>query len=238
MKIRNWLTNKRTYLLMCMAVAFVCYIPVFSDLITGANYYGYASKTMVNISEKRESIRFIGEMNKKCIAEQTFVCKYDTVSSIVLYGATYVRTNHGKVHVELLDEDKNNQLEAWDIDASTVGDHSSITLQSKNAKKNTGLRGDKCKITITSDSSEGDAITLGYVEGNPYPDGQLLVNGNEINGDFSMTISGYDGVGTYNQIRPRLSFYLMIALELLLLWFRYQAMRKWKSQVRGQEEQA
>lgn len=216
-RVKDLLQNQRVYISLSILLAILCFIPAFKDYLQGKKYYTYYAKEMIKVSDAELTKGFIGELCNGISAEQSFVCSFDTIVEIQLYSATYMRKNHGSTYFELFCGEDGKELESWEIDNSTIKDHSVIKLICKEPMEYYGIKDQTCRLAIHSDSETGYGITLGYAKGKQN-DKSLLYNNTEIDGDLIMTVIGYDGVENCNRIRIWMCIFLVIITEWL--WHR------------------
>ena len=126
----------------------------------------------------------VGELTNQVIIAQEFVseCR-GTITEVNLMLATYGRTNTHPVLVRLFDMSNNRIIAEHSFSAQSVTDNSWYSIP---IPPLSGSFGKTYQISLSSpESAPGNAITVWSSEnGNYYPDGHALINGERIGSDL------------------------------------------------------
>lgn len=202
--------------LMCVTAFLIGFIPVAAD------YYHEQLPVFIGRGDTGVSVTGgdrtpVGEITKEKTVSQSFICS-GYLSSIRLMGATYARTNHGTLHIELIDDETNELIQAWDLKAINFADNSWFTVNVDNPEAHDNKSNHRYRIDISSDdSTEGDALTLWRTQTDRYKKGTLVINGTACDGDLQMEISGFTTyTAYYEKVRIYLGLCLAIALNVMI----------------------
>ena len=151
----------------------ICAIVFAVYLALGALFYWIAGDSLHFTSVSTDSVganAALGEITQGDEIKQSFLCEYDTLSSLTLTVGTMARVNTDVIVAELLDE-AGACLQALEIDTSTMKDFSDYTLQLSPVDN---AKGKLFTLRLTSrGGTVGNAITLYY--GNSVATGRVDV---------------------------------------------------------------
>lgn len=118
---------------------------------------------------------------------QEFVTRQEGLSGVSVRTATYARSNTGTVtfSVVALKDGREDVVYSVTKDASAVRDNEWFSV-SFPSQATAGRR--FAVVVATSQSAPEKAITLWYLAGNPYPDGDLTVGPTRVNGDLALQL--------------------------------------------------
>ena len=199
--------NKLVYIITCIALAAL----VLS---------GCGKQEEVILVQNLTTLDFahdtpVGEITQDSSADQTFISNCDNITSIDLYGATYMRQNSGTVEVTIyttsdsdiraIENEKLQKIAKWTLDAAQFEDNKIITLNVDeaeandslvisyeiNPKANKGLLGKQCMIKLSSpDCKPGSSVTFWTTQEDVYPDGCVRIGGYEWYNDLWFQVYG------------------------------------------------
>ena len=211
-------SNALTATVFCVAVISICFIPVISDCAFQEYPQAYNMPMLVSM-EGKTGLGVVGEITEGNHIIQSFECTCDGIYSITLEGATYIRRNTGTLKIVLENEESGEIDQQWLMDASKFRDNSNFTIVRNEPFSKLDMKGKRYRIDISSDdATEGNALTVYYVKNDYYPNGNLSVNGEKIDGDLYMTILGISKPVSYEHVRIILCFSFAVLAEAIILF--------------------
>jgi hypothetical protein len=173
------------------------------------------------VSDKAGTRYDLGELQNDSVVRQSFVAEYDRFYSLTLWGATWGRDNNTGMFVVQLLDDAGESLEAWVIDVANMQNDADLTLYARELVPLTV--GDRYWIEIVNHGSkEEQSATFFAMEEDLYPQGELLVNGQEMQGDLWMKLQCAGGQRSYMTQKT----ILRLLLAVLITWIAYCVMNK------------
>lgn len=151
-RIQSFDKKDRTYIILGIILAVVCFIPVIADLLSKKNYYGYFEKKMIEIDELEECTEIYAPISDEDI-KQTFMCVFDTVSEICLWPYTGENDESTDYHIVLRVVETGTVVDEWDITASSIRQSEPIFLKCSAPVNHFDLRGKMLCIEISGDNS-------------------------------------------------------------------------------------
>ena len=199
MNIRKKLSAKAPLL-----AAVVCAV-VF--LLFGAEFYDN------NVKEIRVSSGNNSTVVGECVADTAIAQTLKippTANRLTLLLATYQRELAGQLNIRLVHGPENTLIQEWNIPNETIGDNQYYTLELKDDFSR-GVSDDRYALVIQGDAmcKPGSSPTIWQSSANTYPDGDLYINGNHIEGDLCFEI--------YYPSKAITSIYVLITAILFLL---------------------
>lgn len=176
-------------------------------LLLGAEFYDNNLKEIRIFSGNNSTV--VGECVANTRIAQTLKIP-PTANRLTLMLATYQREMTGQLNIQLVHGPENTLIQEWNIPNETIGDNQYYALELKDDFSQ-GVPDDRYAIIIESDSQckPGSSPTIWQSSTNTYPDGDLYINGNHIEGDLCFEI--------YYQSKPIISIYFLITAMLFLL---------------------
>ena len=119
----------------------------------------------------------VGQITRDVRVTQSFVSATDTITSVQLYGATYMRENTATINIRLELAENGDLIDSWIIDSSEMEDNTVITLDvHADSPLNVDLKDKECLIVIESPDGEPESSpTFWMTQDDIYPEGQLTV---------------------------------------------------------------
>lgn len=173
------------------------------------------AKQEIKLIEELPTVNFdvdspVGQITKDVVVTQSFISNCNEITSLQIYGATYIRENTATVKVRILLPDEIGQedgteLACFFIDSSKMEDNTIISLpMTDSAEKsacvkevtvqadiNKKLAGKPCLIEITSPDGEPNmSPTFWMTQDDIYADGALSVAGFEQYNDLWFQVEG------------------------------------------------
>ncbi len=212
--------KKIKVLIVCIIAGPLCFFPVFSDQISGNIPYSHHFGFSVYEAGTDESMDMSPEITGDTVLTQTFVCTLENTSTIELKACTFGRINSGIMHIILSVDDTGEEICSWDLDLREFKNDHIFTIVVRNPFSGDSLAGTRCRLTFSSPgTAEGSGISLYYANKDLYPNGELMINGQDAGGDLYMLMTGSEGTAGYEHVRVILCFYLLIGVETVLYFF-------------------
>ncbi|MBQ2658424.1 MAG: DUF2142 domain-containing protein [Erysipelotrichaceae bacterium] len=132
--------------------------------------------TLGKLSVGNESYdRSVAEVNEKVKIETVVSAQQDTESVSILF-ATYARTNSGNVTIKIENDTTKEIYASETIDVDRIIDNDYRTIRLNHVLSDT----DWIKVTISSDSSEGQGVGVYYSNAGCFDDSVLVINEDRI----------------------------------------------------------
>lgn len=212
---RTALGNKQnTYRVLMIIVILLAIIPLLIDFAKGSYpVAGYDEKVLNVQIDDIDSIENVGEILPDTTVEQSFYSDFSAIDSIDIYTQTYGRNNLGQLVVELIDKEKNEEIQRWEVDFRKIPNNDYLHLNMENPFQYE-MHNKEYVIRITAkDSYQYNAVTTVMVD-NQYDFGNLTINGEVVNKDLVFYINGYKGYYNMEKTRVWSCLFLMALLEL------------------------
>lgn len=212
-KIPKWLISLGISLVISAAL---CLILVMTGRLKEIKGYDLSAANKIPMNE------VVGEIYQDTVVEQTFQYNEDRLSSLSLRAATYTVQKTGILDISLKDHDKNDTvLMTWHVDTLTLSDNSFFTVETE--KPITGLKGHELVLTISSQVTKENAVTLWTSTKAGYS-GQLYVSGKPRNDQLILVFS--DPITTAAPIVYAFVFLWLIFFGVISLIFKAGENRK------------
>ncbi|MFC9711215.1 hypothetical protein ACFTRD_23960 [Paenibacillus sp. NPDC056933] len=138
------------------------------------------SKQYQDVSQTSSEVP-IGELVKSDIIRQSFIVQHNNFNEVQIYFGTYQRLNNSTLKLELFDEEKNVIYEEL-FNSIELEDNKFRDFVFDPVKNSAGK---KFIVSITVEGGEiGNYITLWKSSSDLYKDGELYLNGNQLDGDM------------------------------------------------------
>ncbi len=220
------LGTRTAQVIVCVVAAFLCFVPVFADLLTGRFPYAQVAGFSVYVGKQEGEMKPTPQITGDTVLTQTFNCYEYNIVDIELMSATYERTNTGTMHIELSVDDTGEEICSWDLDVSKLEDNHVFNVAVRDPQK-FYVEDRKCRLTVTCPGAqEGNAVSLYYVDRDCYDGGELMINGEATGGDLYMLMTGTAGKTSYENTKVTLCFYLMLAVEAVLFFLFHRFGKK------------
>lgn len=148
----------------------------------------------------------IGESHS--VATQSFVASYDNLKSLGVKVALFNQTNHGKITCELLDE-KEKVLAEKIIDLLYVEDNAEVEFAFDHAVQ---LEEETYYVRFSVETENDYKVGLYYDTKAPYPDGTLMMDEEEIEGDLYLIQYGYNNGADYKMV-----YFIFLSIFMVLI---------------------
>lgn len=220
-KIKKSIMDKRSFLLIGLLLAILCFIPVIADRLSGNEYYGYFKKKMIVVDEMESCTGTYEGSVSQTVFGQTFLCIYDTVTEMTIKLVPAETFDPWYLDVKLKDEAAGTVVEEWTIDAAEIGKDGYVTIKSTDALKHNDMRGRNYILEMVFKGGEEENVCGFYgLTTDYYKNGSLYINGKNTGGDIIMTVSGYDGVYGFGHVRIWLCIFALMITEGILYYAR------------------
>jgi len=142
------------------------------------------------IGHQQMPIEPVGEITQGFQVEQRFIPRDDGFSILEVLPATYLqdfKNSNATANFTLINEDTQKVIFEQSIQLKDILDNQYLMFEFKPQQE---TKGNHYRLIITSDAPKNQAITVWKTQTDVYQDGQLILNGIEVEGDLVMKL-GY-----------------------------------------------
>lgn len=189
-----------TAIVFCVILVILSFLPLFCDLIQQEYPWYSAPTSLVNIGRDGSSYGIL--MTADMVLNQTFTCTQDSLSGITINSVTTGPEKDSTLTFVLTETESREVLQGWILDARTLGEVSNINLDVTEPAAQQNMEGKVLRLQIYSDDATGkNAVTLYATSSDAYPEGRLIVNGEDSGGDLCMALNGLTKPENYESVR-------------------------------------
>ncbi len=221
-------------MILCIVIAVLCFMPVMLDTVRGRQPYNYAIGMIAESGDMMHGDEGLPVSPADTAISQSFVCNLVNVLEIELKAGCEGKSLSGKIGVSLYDDEKNEELESWEVPVSEVEKEGEIKVSVSSPGKYGELRNRRFRIYVSvKDLAEGEKVFLSYLPYSWYENGNLTVDGTETEGDLIMEITGCKDPTNMMLAKCFICLYFAMFIEWLVyrIYCRYGKIKAGREQV-------
>ena len=215
--------QNKTYAVICIVIALLCFMPVLFDLVSGRHPYSYAIGVIVENSDTIPESQFASVSISAEKVSQTFICDLLNVAGIKLKVVTLKNMEKGTILVGLYDDETDSEIGNWEVPLNTVEKDGSFIVNVRKPLEQGDVIGRRFRVDISAkDTEDGEDILLYYIPSDWYVKGKFMINEAEAEGDLVMEITGCED--PVNMMMPKC--FMCLYFTAFAEWLAYVIYRR------------
>ena len=222
-----------TALALCLVFAVISFLPVIMDFVHRSYPYFVKAQAVLSVGGGDGTT---GPVTRDTEISQSFVCTSDSMKALVLQTGSCGEEKDSTLEITLLDGETWAMAGSWSLPAGDIAENSSLRLEIAEGALEGNVNGKRFVLSIASDATSRNAVTLRRSIVDSYPDGTLSVNGEPEEGDLALSVENFSEPENYESVRIWLCVYNTV-LTCGAVWLVFRKTGKRAAEAAGGTEE-